>query len=113
MGRDRQEYQAQWYEENKARHAEASRRNRAKRKREVIEGYGGCCACCGERELAFLTIDHVNGGGGGTQERRTKAGHTLYTRLRATLPEQLPGYRVLCWNCNAATHFQGVCPHQR
>lgn len=87
----------------------AQARYRAKRRREVIEGYGGECACCKEAELAFLTIDHVNGGG--HKHRKTKEGHALYTRLRAALPERDPAYQVLCWNCNSAKHFQGACPH--
>lgn len=84
-------------------------------KKEVIEHYGGECACCGESVLIFLTIDHVEGNG---------AKHRLLifgTRLRAGVPfygwlkrNRFPaGFQVLCWNCNAAKHIMGVCPHQR
>lgn len=31
---------------------------------EMIAAYGGCCACCGETEPAFLSLDHIGGGGG-------------------------------------------------
>src|SRR5215467_11339214 len=29
----------------------------------VYVGYGGKCQCCGEKEPAFLTVDHVNNDG--------------------------------------------------
>lgn len=75
---------------------------------EVIAALGGCCACCGEIEDAFLAIDHINGGG--TAERKTASG-TFYTRVkRAGFPRDV--YRVLCHNCNFAIHLLGVCPHQ-
>lgn len=41
-----------------------SMRTRARRmKLEVIEAYGGKCACCGVDNFEFLSIDHINGGG--------------------------------------------------
>jgi hypothetical protein len=69
------------------------------------------CACCGEIELVFLTLDHV--GGGGAEERRQgkhKGGTWQYLILRRK--QYPPGYRVLCWNCNAAFGMFGECPHQ-
>jgi hypothetical protein len=75
-----------------------------KLKREVIEGYGGRCECCGNDHLPHLTLDHVNGGG--NQERKVKSSRTLYTRLRR---EGFPRgeYRVLCFNCNFGAHLNG------
>src|SRR3990172_5963982 len=32
-------------------------------RREVLDHYGGACACCGETTLEFLSLDHKNGGG--------------------------------------------------
>jgi hypothetical protein len=37
-------------------------RERVSVKQEVFAAYGAACACCGEREIKFLTIDHTNGG---------------------------------------------------
>jgi hypothetical protein len=86
----------------------AHRRHHAKLRAEIIEAYGGECACCGEDLPVFLTIDHVNGGG--NQERRQWGGTSLWRRLRREgFP---PGYQVLCWNCNAAKHMLGACPCQ-
>lgn len=69
------------------------------------------CACCGESEIGFLNIDHMNGGG--TKERKTTgrggSSFAIYLRKRG-FP---PGYRILCYNCNCAlAHFK-VCPHER
>ena len=76
----------------------------------VINAYGGRCACCCETELAFLCIDHLNGGG--TQHRfQVGMGQRFYEYLkREGFP---PGYQVLCYNCNAAKELPGGCPHQR
>lgn len=80
---------------------------------EVFQAYGGqVCACCGETEEAFLTIDHVDGGG--NQHRkglRNRGGSNFYEWLRKNgFP---PGYQVLCMNCNFAKGQLGYCPHQR
>src|SRR5262252_4538483 len=53
-----------------AHRAERSKRERPKQiarrwaqRLEMIAAYGGECACCGETEPVFLTLDHVNGDG--------------------------------------------------
>src|SRR5438128_3119483 len=78
----------------------------AKVRNEVFDHYGRRCACCGESELAFLSIDHE--AGGGNQHRKSigiKAGVHFYRWLRK---QGFPtGYRVLCHNCNMATSFYG------
>lgn len=74
------------------------------------------CACCGEDELVFLCIDHVNGGG--TRHRKVvKPGQRLYYWLRAQIKERgiravRWDFRVLCYNCNAAHWILGYCPHK-
>jgi hypothetical protein len=74
----------------------------------LLKRYGGRCACCGESRIEFLAIDHINGGG--TKERRSSKPHEYYKRLlNSALP--LPGYRVLCHNCNASIGLYGYCPH--
>ncbi len=79
-------------------------------KRDMVTAYGGCCACCGEKEIAFLTLDHV--GGGGAKDRAESGGSAnVYRRLkRQGWPKE--GYRVLCSNCNLATKLGRTCPHQ-
>ena len=67
------------------------------------------CACCGEKHLEFLSIDHINGGG--AEHRRQLKEATIYRWLKRNgYPE---GYRVLCHNCNQALGHYGYCPHQK
>ena len=78
---------------------------------EMIQAYGGKCECCGEDEPLFLTLDHIDGTGG--QERRRlglKSGGPFYRYLRR-LEWPKDNYRLLCFNCNTAIGFWGICPH--
>lgn len=120
------EWQKQYYEKNKEKiqknHREYEIKNREKckiyrknyRKRirlECLIHYGGSppkCACCGETQYEFLTIDHINGGG--NQHARLRKRNSLYQWLSINnFPE---GYRVLCYNCNCSLGHNGYCPHQ-
>jgi hypothetical protein len=88
---------------------ESQARARAQRRVELIEAYGGKCACprCPETNQAFLTLEHVNRDGGA---HRIKArSHTYEDLRRQGFPRD--GYTLLCWNCNAATRFGRPCPH--
>lgn len=75
------------------------------------------CACCGETEIEFLHIDHVNGDGA-DHRRRVKAetGKTLggtgmlYWLRDNNYPD---GFQVLCANCNLAKRVNNICPHER
>lgn len=82
--------------------------NRRNLKIAAISFYGGKCTCCGETELDFLTIDHVNGGG--RQHRKITQNQTYVWLKKNKYPT---GFRVLCWNCNCAVGLFGTCPHQR
>jgi hypothetical protein len=80
-----------------------------KLKIEVINHYGGSCACCGESNILFLCIDHAHGRG---QEHRNKIGvhgSRIYQWLR--IQEYPEGFRVLCYNCNMSLSCYGYCPH--
>jgi hypothetical protein len=68
------------------------------------------CACCGETQLEFLTIDHRDGGG--TLHRETAGrGQRFYGWLiRNGFPD---GYQVLCYNCNCSLGHYKYCPHQK
>ena len=73
-----------------------------------------CCKCCGEKELIFLTIDHINGGGNkqriSLSGNKRYAGHGFYEWLiKNKYPE---GFQILCMNCNFGKHRNGgICPH--
>jgi hypothetical protein len=80
---------------------------------ELIDAYDGVCACCGETETAFLTLDHI--GGGGRKHRKTYAGKNAALEIRKELKAQgwpKDKYRLLCMNCNFATRHGRTCPHQ-
>jgi hypothetical protein len=112
-------YQDKWRAENPDKYSEYNKRSNLKLKQQVMDAYGGACACCGETELAFLTIDHINGDG--AEHRRQIAaekntpwlqgGGNTYRWLRDHgFPE---GHQVMCANCNCGKHWNGgVCPHQ-
>jgi hypothetical protein len=88
-------------------------RQRTKLRADAFAAYGGAfCACCGEREDRFLSLDHINNNG--NEERRLDrqmAGVRLCRALRKRgFP---PGYQVLCFNCNIGRHHNGgICPHK-
>lgn len=76
-------------------------------KLETFERYGSKCVCCGELEIAFLCIDHIDDNAG--DRMGTKGGYAFYLKLRNLgYPE---GFQVLCANCNLAKSMGG-CPHQ-
>lgn len=65
------------------------------------------CACCKLRQLEFLALDHINGGG--RQHRKQLKTASIYVYLVA---RNFPtGYRVLCHNCNMSLGIYGYCPH--
>ena len=86
------------------------RRYRAKLKTQVVAAYGGCCTCCGENEMAFLTIEHLNGGGL-EHRKRVGSGSGIYRDIiRQGFPTK---FTVLCMNCNFAKRWGKTCPHQQ
>lgn len=77
----------------------------------TFQAYSNRCACCGERQPEFLSIDHI--GGGGKQHRATLSpgSSSLYLDLqRRGHPQE--GFRLLCHNCNQSLGVHGYCPHQ-
>jgi hypothetical protein len=89
---------------------EPTKRYRQKIKLIAIEKYGGKCACCGESEIEFLTIDHVNNDG--NIHRKKFKGISIYQWLKNN-NYPTDGIQLLCWNCNCAKAKFGSCPHQR
>lgn len=79
-------------------------------RRQILEGYGAVCACCGETEEVFLTIDHVHGGG--TAHRRSLGNGNRRMMLEIIAAGFPPEYQILCFNCNIGRQRNGgVCPH--
>jgi len=88
-------------------------------RREVMGAYGGSvCACCGETEEQFLTIDHVfNDGAKHRRQIGYKDGNgkgSSSATLRWLKTHNYPsGFQVLCMNCNLGKQRNGgICPHK-
>lgn len=104
------------YQRNRDVELARARNREAARRLQCLLHYSGAtpvCACCGDANYAFLTIDHIEGGGNRHSQERKKNGEhqNLYTWLIAN--EFPVGFRVLCYNCNCARGNYGYCPHQR
>ena len=110
-----------WVVSQGPKHLERTNRvavaRRKRRKDLVFSAYGGyVCACCGETEKDFMTIDHINNDG--ADHRRQMSGlqrkgagtHTYRWLEKNNFP---PGFQVLCMNCQFGKRMcGGVCPHQ-
>ena len=96
-----------------SQHRESSLRWLDKLRHEVIAAYGGQCACCGEKNHYFLTMDHpANDGAQHRRETGCGAGVKFYRWLRKRGYPQ--DFQLLCWNCNCGKRDNGgVCPHKR
>lgn len=78
---------------------------------ELIAAYGAKCACCGERRIEFLSLDHINGGGYEHRKLCNFNSPTMWNQLkRAGYPKDR--FRLLCHNCNQSLGIYGYCPHQ-
>lgn len=105
----------QRWRENNREHVRAYGRQATQRiKREMVDALGGCCACCGEDEIAFLTLDHIGNIVPDNHRRADGSRISGRTLLHEVRKEGFPRdkYRILCWNCNAATSHGRVCPHE-
>ena len=84
-------------------------RRRRRLRLRLFEVYGPICACCGETEKRFLTLDHKLSDGNVAREQSKD--HKI---MRKAITEADPKkYQVLCFNCNCVrSQYNGVCPHQ-
>ena len=64
------------------------------------------CACCREKGIKFLSIDHINNDG--AKHRREIGGNLCLWILKNSFP---PGFQILCYNCNFSKGIYGKCPH--
>lgn len=82
---------------------------RQRLREKVLEVYGNKCACCNEREQAFLEVDHIENDG--ADHRRKLKAKKLYKWLEQNnWPKE--GFQLLCCNCNNAKSRYSICPHQ-
>ena len=91
---------------------EKTRRLNGAMKEIVFSHYGWFCACCGEKERAFLSMDHVNNDGYKDRASGSRSSAKLYRKIKKQgFPKT---YQVLCMNCNFGKRMNnGVCPHKQ
>lgn len=82
---------------------------RDKLRDKVFAHYGKVCACCGESERAFLTIDHS--ARDGNKHPKNVRKNLYHWIVQNNFPK---GLRTFCYNCNLGRERNsGVCPHQK
>lgn len=87
---------------------------REEMKEMCLRAYGGNpprCYCCGETNIAFLTIDHLDNDGA-EHRRALEKKQLFYAELvRSGFPRDR-NLAVACWNCNCGRKAnKGICPH--
>ena len=99
---------SEWTEEERKIQRSHQKGYHAEHIRTVIEHYGSRCACCGETEPIFLTMDHIDGGG--TAHRESLNSGLYRWLIKNGFPD---GFQVLCYNCNfGKSRNGGICPHK-
>lgn len=78
----------------------------------VLDLLGRECACCGEDNLLFLTLDHKTDDAYKDRGRGMERGRDgRIARRRALREPHL--FQILCYNCNCGrARNGGVCPHK-
>lgn len=82
-------------------------------KKEIIEAYGGKCACCGITIFEFLTIEHSWNDGGKLRKEGAAIGTDYYMELKRLGFPKDRGLEILCMNCNWSKGIYGYCPHEK
>jgi len=80
-------------------------------KKDIYDHYGRICACCGESDPRFLSLDHINNDGNKHRREFGMSVWTLYAWIRNNnFPDSI---QVLCYSCNCGkAHNHGICPHK-
>lgn len=89
------------------RGANKSREHYRKVRETVLELYGSCCVCCGEHNIKYLQLDHINNDG--NVERRSLPpsirGGRFYKLVLSQ--EKRNDLQLLCANCHNAKRYGG------
>jgi len=91
---------------NKEKNRAYSKKHSAEIRISFIEMYGGKCECCGETQVEFLTLDHMNYS---TKEKGETGTRAYMKAIKSYRPDL---YQVSCYNCNCARRH-GTCPHKK
>jgi len=123
-------YMKEWRKNNREKFLTTQKRCYQNARLEALQHYSKEipeCACCSEKGIPFLTIDHINGDGAAhrreigmaqgdanqvkRQNQKVSMGGNgfVYWLKKNNWPE---GFQVLCANCNFAKRSGAECPHQ-
>lgn len=98
-----------WHEENREYLKEQSRLRRRRLFQQMLDALGHRCACCGEKNELFLSLEHKDGDG--AEDRRSLTWDQIYKKVIQN-PDPMK-YEVLCFNCNLGKRRNGgLCPHK-
>jgi hypothetical protein len=101
-----------WQQKNRDKCNQLQRETNHRLRDEVIDAYGGECACCGETRREYLTIDHIDGNG--NKQKREIGARTSDEFYRWLRQNNYPkGFQVLCLNCNMGKGTYSVCPYDK
>ena len=85
----------------------------------ALEMLGAMCACCGEIESFFLSIDHVNEDGAAhrkmfSPKHKFSSTRKYYLDIMDKVANGSEDFQCLCMNCNWGKMMNdGVCPHKK
>jgi hypothetical protein len=108
------EYMREWYLAHREEQILHMRELRKQLRDETFTAYGGyVCACCGETNPGFLSLDHIDNNGNAHRraiKRKSGVGFQYWLKKNG-FP---PGIQILCYNCNLGRAFAGggICPHK-
>lgn len=114
----RNAYAREWRVKNREKFKANQKRAYDKMRYDCLSHYSNgepICKCCGEKEILFLHIDHIEGNG--AEHRRQLKAELGYYPGGNNLPYWLKknnypdGFQVLCANCNLGKRLAKNCPH--
>jgi len=105
-----QDPKAHWPPARRKRANELAKVRNAILRDKVLTVYGAECACCGETEKRFLTVDHINNDGVVMRKVHGSGGNLYRWLIKNSFPA---GFQTLCMNCNFGKALnKGICPHK-
>jgi hypothetical protein len=105
-----------WKLKNKEWVVGDSKKYRDKLKLDALKAYSNNdvkCACCGEREIDFLCLDHINDNGSEERKNNKYGLAGIFKWLKKNNYPKDAGLQVLCSNCNMSKRInRGICIHK-
>lgn len=99
----RKMYSKKYRQENKEKYREYFKKTNTKIKELVYNHYSNEvieCACCGEKEIDFLSLDHIYNNGAKHKKKIKGGGFSI---LRWAIKNNFPPiFQLLCMNCNVS-----------